>query len=267
MTTIAPYFEKYAQLSFERVTDSVLLIRIGGEAMNAQLHSELAEVWLDVDRDPAVRAAIITGTGNSFCPGGDLEMEYRLLENYDLILETMRTARSLVLNMMNSNTPIISAINGSAAGGGLAVGLMAHISVIAEDARVSDGHTSIGVTAGDHSAMLWPLLCGLAKARHLLLTSKAIDGKEAERIGLVSQCVPRESILDAALEIAKSIARKPQPAIESTLRSLNHWARAAQPAFEASLALEMLDFFGPGARAGLDALVARHDWQPPDVEP
>jgi len=113
------------------------------------------------------------------------------------------------------------------------------------------------VAAGDHAAFIWPLLCGLAKARYYLLTSDFISGQEAERIGLVSKCVPDEEVLSAALDIAARLADGPRTAIAATKRTLNYWARAATPMFESALAREMLGFFSDDAREGLDALVAK----------
>ena len=139
--------------------------------------------------------------------------------------------------MLDCEKPIVSAIDGTAVGAGLAVALMADISIIAQDARLTDGHLRLGVVAGDHAAILWPLLCGMAKAKYYLLTADFIDGLEAERIGLVSRCVPADEVLDTALEVATQIASGPQQAARWTKRTLNHWLRAALPAFDASLRL------------------------------
>jgi len=153
--------------------------------------------------------------------------------------------------------PIVSAINGTAVGAGLAVALMADISVIAEDARLTDGHLRLGVVAGDHAAIVWPLLCGMAKAKYYLLTADFIDGREAERIGLVSRCVPGERVLEESLEIAGRIATGPQHAARWTKRTLNHWLRAAIPAFDASVAYEMLSFLGADVHEGARAITQR----------
>ncbi len=110
------------------------------------------------------------------------------------------------------------------------------------------------MAAGDHAAIIWPLLCGLAKARYYLLTSSFIDGREAERIGLVSRCTPDDELMPTALQIAADLAAGPRRAIAATKRTLNHWVRAAGPIFESSLALEMLGFFSEDAREGLDAM-------------
>ncbi len=132
--------------------------------------------------------------------------------------------------------------NGVAVGAGLVVALLADISVIGENVRFTDGHTKLGVVAGDHAAIIWPLLCGMAKAKYYLLTSDFIDGKEAERIGLVSLCVPAEQVLPRALEVADKLAAGSQMAIRWTKKSLNNWLRMAGPIFDASVALEMLTF-------------------------
>jgi enoyl-CoA hydratase len=149
---------------------------------------------------------------------------------------------------------VVSAINGVAVGAGLVVALLADVSVISETARLTDGHTRLGVVAGDHAAIIWPLLCGMAKSRYYLLTSEFLDGKEAERIGLVSLCVPPDAVRQRAGEIADRLAAGSQTALRWTKRSLNNWLRQAGPIFDQSLALEMLSFMGPDVREGARAL-------------
>ena len=106
----------------------------------------------------------------------------------------MREARDLVLNVIDCSKPIVSAIHGPAVGAGLVVGLLADVSVVGRTARIIDGHTRLGVAAGDHAAICWPLLCGMAKAKYYLLTCDALSGEEAERIGLVSLCVDDDEV-------------------------------------------------------------------------
>ena len=137
--------------------------------------------------------------------------------------------------------------------------LMADISVIGESVRLTDGHLRLGVGAGDHAVLLWPLLCGMAKAKYYLLTADFIDGPEAERIGLVSRCVPDGRVLDEALEIAGRIAAGPRQAARWTKRTLNHWLRVAVPAFDAGVAYEMLSFLGEDVREGASALRERRE--------
>jgi len=181
------------------------------------------------------------------------------LGNFKEIHAISKEAADLVYNIIDCQKPIISAINGVAVGAGLAVALMADISIIAEDARLTDGHLRIGVGAGDHAAIIWPLLCGMAKAKYYLMTAEFIDGKEAERIGLVSRCTPREEVLETALQIADRLGQGSQAALRWTKRSMNNWLRQASPIFDASLAMEMLSFFDEDVVEGVAAIKEKRD--------
>jgi enoyl-CoA hydratase len=257
-------YSDYRHLTFDLKQDGVLLITINRpevmNATNARLHWELTQVWLTVDADPKARVALITGAGKAFSAGGDLELVEEMAGNAEAAARTMREASDLVYNLINLDKPVISAINGVAVGAGLVVALLADVSIISETARITDGHTRLGVVAGDHAAIIWPLLCGMAKARYYLLTSEFLDGREAERIGLVSLCVPQEKVMDTAWNVAGKLARGSQSAIRWTKRALNNWLRQAGPIFDQSLALEMLSFMGPDVREG--ALAIREKRQP-----
>jgi enoyl-CoA hydratase len=258
------WHDNYPDLLFDEPSDGVLLITINRpERYNATdevLHKQLEEVWRDISADPGVRVAVITGAGKAFSAGGEFSMVESSAQNFTASMKLMRAARELFNNMAQCETPIISAINGAAVGAGLSVALLADISIMAEEARFTDGHLRLGVAAGDHAAMLWPLLCGLAKARYFLLTSEFIDGREAERIGLVSRCVPRERLLDEALALAAKLAASPQPALRLTKRALNNWLQLAAPIFEASLGYEILTFMGDDVAEGVAAI---RDKRPP----
>jgi len=180
-----------------------------------------------------------------------------MVGNPEVVARVMKEAADIVYNMLACDKPIVSAINGVAVGAGLAVALLADVSIIVEGARLTDGHTRLGVAAGDHAALIWPLLCGITRAKYYLMTADFIDAREAERIGLVTFCVPREELMVKALGVATTLARGSQPAIRATKKSLNNWMRMAGPIFDNSLALEMLGFLGPDAREGLAALRAR----------
>jgi enoyl-CoA hydratase len=257
-------YSEYQHLLFERKEDGVLLITINRpevlNATNNRLHWELGRVWLDIGDDPETRIVVITGAGRAFSAGGDLEMIERMAANPANIAQAWKEAGDIVYNMLNLDKPIISAINGVAVGAGLAVALLADVSIIAESARLSDGHTRLGVAAGDHAAILWPLLCGMAKAKYYLMTAEFIDGPEAERIGLVTRCVPDGEVLDEALAIAGQLAQGSRTAVQWTKRVLNQWLRTVSPAFGESLALEMIGFLGPDAKEGVAAL---RDRRPP----
>jgi len=248
----------YRALSLERLDDGMLLITLDRpEKLNAAdeaMHAELARIWRDVDADPSVRVAVVTGAGRAFSAGGDLDMVERMAGDQQRVLEMLDETGALVHNMVDCRTPIVSAINGVAVGAGLVVALLADISIAAADARLGDGHINLGVAAGDHAAIIWPLLCGMAKARYHLLTGEPVDGAEAERIGLVSRCVPAGRALPEALAVATRLATGPQPAIRLTKRALANWLRAAAPIFDQSTGYEMLTFLGPDVVEGVAAL-------------
>ena len=251
-------YAAYTHLRFDRASDGVLLITLDDperlNATGADMHLQLSRVFRTVDDDPTVRAAVVTGSGRAFSAGGDLDWIAEQVGNQAQTMRVMREAGDIVRTMIECDTPVVSAINGVAVGAGLAVALMADISVINEDARLTDGHIRLGVGAGDHAAAIWPLLCGMAKAKYYLLTADFLDGREAERIGLVSKAVPADEVLPTAMGIAERLAAGPVDATRLTKRALNHWLRQALPNFEASLAYEMLNFLGDDAAEGLAAL-------------
>lgn len=252
------WFEKYPGLVFERQQGGVLLMTLHRpEALNATTaadHNGLSRVWLDIDDDPETRVVVITGSGDAFSAGGDLDWIESMVHDYDGMKAAFREAGDIVYRMTECSKVIVSAINGVAVGAGLAVALMADISIMNEDARLTDGHLRLGVAAGDHAVILWPLLCGLAKAKYYLLTSDFMDGRTADQIGLVSKAMPAEDVLPEALRVAAKIAAGPQDAARWTKRALNLWVKQAAPAFDASLAFEMLNFFGPDVVEGTAAL-------------
>ncbi len=248
----------YEFLSFERPRPGVLLLVLDRpdrlNATNEPMHTELARVWRDVADDEESRAVVVAGRGSTFCAGGDLGMIERQVANFDLVRRAMSEAADVVRGILDCPKPVVSAVRGAALGAGLAVALLADVSIVAEDARLGDGHVRLGIAAGDHAVLLWPLLCGMAKAKLHLLTGEMLDGREAERIGLVSRCLPSEEVVPAALDLAERLATGSASALQWTKSALNHWYRALLPAFDASLALEMLGFFGPDVGEGLAAL-------------
>ncbi len=248
----------YQHLKLERQDDGVLLVTLNRpDVLNAaheQMHRELATVWTDISRDEQTRVAVVTGAGRAFSAGGDLAMVERQIGDYGMVTGMLAEMSDLVYNMVNCDKPIISAINGVAVGAGLVVALLADISICAADARLGDGHVRLGVAAGDHAAIIWPLLCGLARAKYYLMTGEMVTGAEAERIGLVSKALPRDEVLPEAIRVATHLATGPQLAIRLTKRALNGWIRNAGPIFDQSAAYEMLTFMGEDVKEGLASL-------------
>lgn len=228
---------------------------VGGmPAADARGHAELARIWSRLAVEPGVRAILVRSDGKGFCAGGTMALVEELLASEAARARVQREARALVQGMLDCDRPIVSAINGAAVGAGAAVALLADVSIAGERAKIIDGHTKLGVAAGDHAALVWPLLCGIAKAKYYLLTCQPLSGVEAERIGLVSLCVPDDQLLTVARDTARGLAAGSAAALAATKRSLNHWLRAAWPAFEQSLVAEFAGFGEADAREGLAAL-------------
>jgi enoyl-CoA hydratase len=260
----APDYSRYTTLNItQRGVDGAVL-DIQMRALNGKLptaghegHRELAEVWRDVSVDDNVRVAVLRGEGGGFSGGGDLAMVEEMSQDHETRVRVWKEARDLVYNLINCDKPIVSAMHGPAVGAGLVAGLLADVSIAARTARIVDGHTKLGVAAGDHAAMVWPLLCGMAKAKYYLLLCDSLSGEEAERIGLVSLAVDESDLLPRAYEVADRLAAGSQSAIRWTKYALNNWLRLAGPSFDASLALEFMGFAGPDVREGIAALRER----------
>jgi enoyl-CoA hydratase len=255
-------YPNYPSLKLDWPAEHVLRVTLSRgnvNSMDFDLHHDIAQIWRLIDRDQDVNAVIVTGKGKYFSAGGDFETDKKIISDYNFMIEMTRDARELVENMIACNKPIISAINGPAAGGGLVVALMADISIMARSAKLVDGHTRLGVAAGDHAAIIWPLLCGMAKAKYYLMTCEPLSGEEAERIGLVSLCVDDDKLMERAISVASKLASSAPTGIRWTKQTMNGWLRQAWPIFEASLALETLGFYGPDLKEGISAWLEKRD--------
>jgi enoyl-CoA hydratase len=251
-------YAAYPSLELDRPAPHVLRLtfRAPGRlnAVGSSMHGELAGVWKTIAEDDETRVVLVRGSDGNFSAGGDLDLVLEIASDEAVRARVFQEARDLVYNLIDCPQPIVSAITGHAVGAGLAVGLLADISIVSPAARIVDGHTKLGVAAGDHAAIVWPLLCGIAKAKYHLLLCEPVDGVEAERIGLVSLCVPEDELEERALAIATRLAEGSQPALRHTKQALNEWLRAAGPAFDASLELEFLDMTGPDVHEGVAAV-------------
>jgi len=251
---VAELSADYPHLHFDRPHDGLLRITLEGPGLNAvdaPMHAELADVWRSVDRDPAVQVVLLRGAGKGFSSGGSFELIESVIQDHEARARVLREARDLVLNVIDCSKPIVSAMHGPAVGAGLVAGLLADVSIAGRSARIIDGHTRLGVVAGDHAAICWPLLCGMAKAKYYLLTCEPLTGEEAERIGLISLCVDDDRVEEVALDHAQRLRAGAPLALRWTKQVLNNWYRQQVGLFDASLAYEFLGFAGPDAVEGL----------------
>jgi enoyl-CoA hydratase len=261
MANDSPYAH-YSALTLKPHPNGILEVVMGASqsankklsTADHNLHRELASIWSDIDKDPQTRVALIRGEGKGFSAGGDLGLVEDMANDFNVRARVWREARDLVYNVINCSKPVVSAMHGPAVGAGLVAGLLADVSIASTTARIIDGHTRLGVAAGDHAAIVWPLLCGMAKAKYYLMLCEAVSGEEAERIGLVSLAVPEDQLVAKAFEVAEKLAAGSQTAIRWTKYALNNWLRLAGPTFDSSLALEFIGFSGPDVQEGIASL-------------
>lgn len=251
----------YQRLVVRRGDDGIgtLVLGPGRETLSvdARLHAELATIWDDLDRDPDVSVVLVEGPNDEgFLLGGSLPLAQELVASSQARFRMMEEHRHFVLGMVGCAKPIVSAVCGRAVGEGTVIALMSDISIVGPGTMLLDRHVPMGVAAGDHAALVWPLLTSMAKAKYHLLLGKEIGGEEAERIGLVSRVVADERVRDEARAVAAQLAASSPDAVRWTKKTLNSWYQPAVPAFDASLAVEVLGFAGDEFAAVVDRLVA-----------
>jgi enoyl-CoA hydratase len=193
-----------------------------GNAFNAQMHDEVAEVLYRLAGDTAVAAVVLTGSGDEFCIGGDAS-HIRDLRPQDHEAEFL-TVRRLIANLLALDKPLIGAINGSAIGVGATVALYCDIIVVAQDAQIADPHVSFGLAAGDGGAIMWALQAGLPTAKYYLMTGEPVGAQTALDLRLVNEVLPRDQVLTRAKEIADRLVDSPGQAVRGTKRILNKLA-------------------------------------------
>ena len=248
-------YDHYKTLTIRRHDQGIVEVIMGGPGRLATAdhsgHKELATVWRDISDDPHARVAILRGEGKGFSAGGDFGLVTDMANDFAVRARVWKEARDLVYNVINCDKPIVSAMHGPAVGAGLVAGLLADIPIAAKNARIVDGHTRLGVAAGDHAAIIWPLLCGMARAKYYLLLCEPVSGEVAERIGLVALAVDESELVAKAFEVAGRLAAGSQSAIRWTKYALNNWLRMMGPTFDSSLALEFMGFAGPDVHEGV----------------
>jgi len=215
-------------------------------AISDHMQQILGELFLELDSDPEIRAMVITGAGRAFCAGGDIgEMKdpQRRDPAKKQFESPTRTPRRLLLNMLEVEAPIIAGVNGDAMGLGASIALLCDVIIAAENARVGDPHVRVGLAAGDGSAVIWSMLCGVARAKQYLMTGDLLPAREAERIGLVNTVVQEGQAYEEAMKFARRLAKGPVQAIKWTKYSVNKLIKDQMNlTLDTSLALEWLTF-------------------------
>jgi len=252
----------YSRYEFIKVDkeDKVAVLTINRpeslNAVNKQLHTELEDIFGDVTRDEDVNVVVFTGAGEkAFCAGGDVkgmeQSEFRAQT-------TVQTGKRLIHNILEVEQPIIAAVNGHAIGLGATLALFCDVIIASEKAKIGDPHVSVGLVAGDGGAVIWPLLCGLAKAKEYLMTGDLMTAAEAERIGLINHVVPQAQVMPKAMELAHRLANGPTLAIRWTKLACNKRLRdEVNLVLEASLAVESLSMMSDDHKEAAQAFVEK----------
>ncbi len=254
-------YEDYRALRFER-RGRVLTVTMSRpqtkNAVDDRMHTELAQLFADLARDPDCDVIVLTGEGDAFSAGGDIGAMQEKIADRRRWITTIEEARRIFYGMLDLEKPLIARVNGAAVGLGATLAVYADIAVAAESAVIGDPHTRVGLVAGDGGALLWPFVVGFQRAKELLFTGEILPAREAARLGLIAHCVP-DAELDAKVEaLAERLARGPRHAIGWTKRAMHHSLRMlAHGTMEASLLAETLSQLTDDHAEALDAFQSR----------
>lgn len=229
-------------------------------AIDDGMHQILQKVFVEMDDDSGIHAIVLTGAGRAFCSGGDVKnMDEQQRDPFQKKeFAPTRHSRHLLRNMLECETPIIAAVNGDAVGLGASLALLCDVIFAAEGARIGDTHVRVGLAAGDGSAVIWSMLCGVARAKQYLMTGDLISAREAERIGLVNRVVAEGKAYEEAWKFAKRLADGPIQAIKWTKYSVNKLIKDQMNlTLDTALALEGLTFLSEDHREAAKAFVEK----------
>jgi len=231
-------------------------------AVNERLHSELGDIWPVLDADPDVQVIILTGRGRAFCAGGDVKRMTDWAGDEDAALKNAlhigTPGRRVVHNMLDTQKPIVAAINGVAAGLGATLALLCDVAVIANDAKIGDTHVPAGLVAGDGGAVLWPLLLGPMRAKEFLMTGHLLRGEEAARLGMVNYACPVDEVMAKAREMAERFLAQPAWAMRWTKLAINKMIKQqVNLVLDASMAYEVVTLFTRDHREAANAFMEK----------
>lgn len=253
-------YRGYKALKLE-LRGSVLWLTIDNPPVNAstpELRADFDRIFREAALDPTVRCVVLTGAGEAFSAGGDIRRMHRMLTDHADWLLTMREARTLVLDMLEFDKPLIGRINGDALGLGATLALCCDITIMRDTARIGDTHVRMGLVAGDGGALLWPALVGLTAARRWLLSGDLLTGAEAAEAGLVTFSAPAEDLDALVHKWVGKLSNGATHAIVGTKRALNMAVRQQAAAYmDAHLGLETMSHLRADHREAVEAFLEK----------
>ncbi len=191
-------------------------------AFSSAMIDSIQRALQDAAADDEIGVIVLTGAGRGFCAGFDLKESSDPGGSSPRQAQGMARGPQMPLMFASIDKPIIGCINGAAIGWGLELALLCDIRLAAENARFADPHVNYGVIDDNGGAYYLPRLLGWAKACELAFTGQPIDGKEAERIGLVNKAVPLEQLEAVTHEMADIMAKQPPMALQMTKRAMRN---------------------------------------------
>ncbi|PQM47674.1 enoyl-CoA hydratase/isomerase family protein [Mycobacterium talmoniae] len=218
--------------------------------IDAALHHRLLDVWHDLDRDPDARCVILTGAGQTFSGGGDFAFLKAQHQSLDLRYAVSHQAGGILNAMINFRLPVVAAVNGPAVGLGASLALCCDLVLMSEGSYLCDPHVSIGLTAGDGGALLWPYMMSMIRAKEYIYTGARIPAAEAMDLGLANRVTTADTLMTEANALAAKLAAQPARALQTTKRAFSkHIAQAALAIVDYGLAAETVEL---GAEEHID---------------
>ena len=237
-------YRNYRELAIARAGSILTVTMNRPERLNAiggVLHEELSRIFQDIAQDEATDVVILTGAGEAFSAGGDIDWLQEVAETPEKFEQVAAEAKRIIFGMLECDRPVIARVNGPATGLGATIALFCDIIVAADTAKIGDPHVRVGVVAGDGGAVIWPQLVGYARAKEYLMTGDLMTAAEAERIGLINHVVAPADLDAKVNEIAGKLARGATKAIRWTKMATNIGLKQlAHSMMDASLAYESL---------------------------
>lgn len=224
-------------------------------AVNLEMHEELAEVFSFAAMDEGSDVIVLTGAGSAFSAGGDLDHLANNAAHPELFDNEVRLAKRIVFALLDLDKPIVCRLNGHAVGLGATLALLCDVVFAADDAKIGDPHVAVGLVAGDGGAVIWPQLIGLARAKEYLLTGELLSASKAEQIGLINYCLPLDELDAAVAAFCNRLLAGATTAIRCTKVLLNlELKRVANTVMDAGIAYEAVTVRSADHREGVRAL-------------
>ncbi len=250
-----PAYKTIALTRAERLLTITLNLPDSLNAVNLEMHEELAEVFIFAALDEHSDVVVLTGAGRAFSAGGDLDHIARNAANPELFDNEVRLAKRILFSMLDLDKPLICRMNGHAVGLGATLALFCDVTFAAANARIGDPHVALGLVAGDGGAAIWPHLVGLSRAKEYLLTGELLSATKAAEIGLINHCVAAEELDAVVAAFCERLLQGSRNAIRWTKVLLNlELKRVATAVIDAGIAYEAVSVRSADHREGVKAL-------------